>query len=238
MNTRKVLLISSVIVIAAFCFSYQGPKSQEKIVIGGLNQSVEIIKDRWGIAHIFAQNQDDLFFAQGFNVASDRLFQLEVWRRQSTGTMAEILGPKALNRDIGARLLSYRGDLGDELKFYHSQGDRIIGAFVRGVNAYIGLTRENPELLPLEFRLLGLTPADWTPEVVVSRHNGLFRNVTAEVTLSRAVHLMGAEKLLRLLDLHPGNPDLRPPGGLDLSILSDRVLELYRESRSPIRFGP
>ncbi len=238
MNARKAFLISSVVVIAAFCLSYQGSKSQVTIAIEGIGQDVEIIKDRWGIAHIFAQNQEDLFFAQGFNVASDRLFQLELWRRQATGTMAEILGPKALNRDIGARLLSYRGNLGDELKFYHPQGDRIVGAFVRGINAYIGLTRKNPELLPLEFRLLGLSPADWTPEVVVSRHNGLFRNVSDEVTLSRAVHLMGAEKLVRLLDLHPGKPDLRPPEGLYLSILSDRVLELYRESRSPVRFGP
>ena len=66
---------------------------------------VEIIKDRWGISHIFAQSQKDLFFAQGFNVARDRLFQLEIWRRQATGTLSEILGPRALKRDIGARLL-------------------------------------------------------------------------------------------------------------------------------------
>jgi penicillin amidase len=236
MNTRKTLMIGWAIVLAAFCLSYQDSKSQETIVIEGLDQSVEIIKDRWGIAHIYAQTQDDLFFAQGFNVASDRLFQLEVWRRQATGTMSEILGPKALKRDIGARLLKYRGDLRDEMGFYHPQGERIIAAFVRGINAYIGLTRRNPDLLPLEFRLLGLTPSDWTPEVVISRHNGLFRNVSDEVTLSRAVRLMGPEKPERLLDLHPGNPDLRPPKGLELALISGQILELYRESRSPVRF--
>ena len=230
------MMIGWVVVFAAFCLSYQGSKSQGTIVMEGLDHSVEIIKDRWGIAHIYAQTQDDLFFAQGFNVASDRLFQLEVWRRQATGTMSEILGPKALKRDIGARLLKFRGDLRDELGFYHPQGERIIAAFVRGINAYIGLTRRNPGLLPLEFGLLGLAPGDWTPEVVISRHNGLFRNVSDEVTLARAVRLMGPEKLERLIDLHPGNPDPRPPKGLELALISGQILELYRESRSPVRF--
>ncbi|HKB96040.1 MAG TPA: penicillin acylase family protein, partial [Rhizomicrobium sp.] len=59
----------------------QTPAS-EKLVLPGLTQPVEIIKDRWGIAHIYAKNESDLFFAQGFNAARDRLFQLELWRRQ------------------------------------------------------------------------------------------------------------------------------------------------------------
>src|SRR3990170_6730753 len=107
--------------------------------IEGLTRPVEIIKDRWGISHIFAQNKDDLFFAQGFNVASDRLFQLELWRRQATGTVAEILGKKAVRRDIGARLLKFRGDLRKELDSYHPQGQEIVSAFVRGINTFIDL---------------------------------------------------------------------------------------------------
>ena len=59
----------------------------------GLSQPVEIIRDRWGINHIYAQNEPDLFFAQGYAAAKDRLFQFELWRRQATGTVAEILGP-------------------------------------------------------------------------------------------------------------------------------------------------
>ena len=70
---------------------------------------------RWGIAHIYAENESDLFFAQGFNAARDRLFQFELWRRQATGTTAEILGSRALARDIGARLHMFRGDLKEEL---------------------------------------------------------------------------------------------------------------------------
>src|ERR1700674_5192766 len=83
----------------------------QTLVVPGLSQPVEIIKDRWGISHIYAKSEADLFFAQGYNVARDRLFQLEIWRRQATGTVAEILGRKELPRDIGNRLFMFRGDL-------------------------------------------------------------------------------------------------------------------------------
>src|SRR2546422_11404589 len=92
----------------------------EILVLDGVSQPVEIIRDPWGISHIYAQNQKDLFFAQGFGVARDRLFQLEIWRRLATGTLAEILGRKALERDIGARLLRLRADMKAEMAQYHS----------------------------------------------------------------------------------------------------------------------
>src|SRR5205807_1520572 len=91
----------------------------ETLLVPGLSQPVEILRDRWGVAHIYAKNESDLFFVQGYNVARDRLFQLELWRRQATGTVAEILGSKEIKRDIGNRLFMYRGDLEQELKWYH-----------------------------------------------------------------------------------------------------------------------
>jgi acyl-homoserine lactone acylase PvdQ len=197
---------------------------------------VEIIRDRWGISHIYARNQPDLFFAQGFNVARDRLFQLEIWRRQATGTLAEILGHRALQRDIGARLLKARVDMGSDMRHYHPNGEEIITSFVRGINAYIDLTRREPDLLPLEFRLLDLIPGHWTPEVVVSRHNGLFRNASSEISLAKAVAALGAEKVRDLMDLHPGKPALILKPELDASLLSRDILELYSASRAPVRF--
>ena len=151
--------------------------SAEELTVPGLNQPVEILRDRWGIAHIYARNEHDLFFAQGFNVARDRLFQLELWRRQATGTLAEIQGDRALRRDIGARLLRFRGDMTRELSRYHPRGEEIVTAFVEGINAFIARPTGS-RALPIEFQILGIKPGRWTPEVVVSRHNGLFRNVS------------------------------------------------------------
>ena len=223
----------------AFAYAYDGAKIKKKTVnIKGLSESVEIIKDRWGISHIYAQNQKDLFFAQGFNVARDRLFQLEIWRRKATGTLAEIQGPRALEQDIGARLLRARVNMKKEMKHYHPQGEEIITSFVRGINAYTDLALENPKLLPLEFHLLGLKPGHWTPEAVISRHNGLFRNVRFEIALARTVKILGPQKVKNLLNLHPGDPSLDIEEGIEPLLIPDDILELYSASRSRVRFGP
>lgn len=223
----------------ACCFSVvaaeNGARSEE-LLLPGLTAPVEIITDRWGIAHIYAENEADLFFAQGFSAARDRTFQFEMWRRQATGTVAEILGRRELDRDIGARLLRFRGDLKTELNHYHPQGEAIITAYVRGVNAWIDQTRQNPELLSLEFELLGIRPEYWTPEVVVSRHQGLVFNLEQELGLGRAVALLGANKVLELVDFHPGEPNVTLDEKIDGQHLFADILKLYRASRSPIRF--
>jgi penicillin amidase len=93
-------------------------------------------------------------------------------------------------------------------------------------------------LLPLEFRVLGIKPAPWTPQVVVSRHNGLFRNVTSEVDLARLVAAVGPEVATDLLNLHPGQPRLDPAPGLDLGTIGEATLATYQASRASIRFEP
>jgi penicillin amidase len=212
--------------------------AEERLAIAGLDQPVEILRDRWGIAHIYARNEHDLFLAQGFSAARDRLFQLELWRRQATGTLAEIEGARALPADLGARSLRFRGDMKRELNHYHPRGYAIVTAFVAGINAYIALTEREPARLPLEFRALAIKPGKWGPEVVVSRHNGLFRNATEEVRDAQLVHLLGHDQARELLNLHPGRPRLQPDESLDLSAIGDPVLKTYKASRAAVRFLP
>ena len=210
---------------------------QATLQLPGLRAPVEIVTDRWGINHIYAEHEDDLFFAQGYAAARDRLFQFEVWRRQATGTVAEILGRRELERDIGARLHQFRGDMTTELNHYHDRGDQIIPAFVRGINAYIDQTAEQPDLLPLEFRVLGITPEHWTPEVVISRHQGLVSNVSSEIRNARAVALLGPAAV-KELNYYYGDPDLALDPAIDVSLLSGDILTLYRAHRRGLRFQP
>jgi penicillin amidase len=212
--------------------------AEEKQVVPGLRHPVEIVRDRWGISHIYASDEHDLFFAQGYSAARDRLFQMELWRRRATGTLAELQGPRALPGDIGSRLLRFRGDLSSEMNHYHPRGAEIIGAFVQGINAYIERTEREPSSLPIEFRVLGIRPTRWTPETVVSRHNGLYGNVKQEVQYAQLVHVLGAERARELLNLHPGRPELKPDAALDLSVISDAVIESYTASRAAIQFRP
>ncbi len=211
----------------------------ETLRLAGLDQPVEILGDRWGIAHIYAQTEHDLFFAQGWSAARGRLFQLETWRRQASGTVAEILGERELQRDIGARLFRFRGELEQELRHYHPRGVEIVQAFVDGINAYVAEALENPGLLSVEFRMLGIQPGFWTPEVVISRHQGLLANIGAELRYGRAVAVAGSEAVRELAGFQPPNPDM----ALDRAIRRDHLLEadilgLYNAFRGSIRFQP
>ncbi|RDB03898.1 penicillin acylase family protein [Runella aurantiaca] len=212
----------------------------QTLTIKGLQQPVEVIRDRWGISHIYAQNDHDLFMAQGYVAASDRLFQLEIWRRQATGTVAELLGKKELKRDIGSRLFKFRGNLTAELAHYHPRSALIINAFVEGINAYIREMRQTPEKLPFEFKVLNTLPDYWTPEIVISRHQGLLSNVKDELNNARIVQLVGAEKLRELQWFHPAKTANEPNLTLDKTVqgedLFQPILELYEAFRAPLKF--
>src|SRR5213594_1880577 len=176
MRKTIFLALSSVVIAPSLPAAIDGTT----LNVPGLEKPVEILRDPSGLNHIYAHGEADLFFAQGYAAARDRLFQFEMWRRQATGTVAEILGLKELTRDIGARLHRFRGDLQAELNWYHPHGEAIVTAYVRGVNAYIAEAAKNPAALPVEFKLLGIKPEPWTPNVVISRHNGLLANISEE----------------------------------------------------------
>ena len=218
--------------------SLYAERSTSTLTIPGLQEPVEILTDAWGISHIYAKNQDDLFFAQGYNAARDRLFQLEIWRRRVTGTMAEIQGAKAIDRDIGARLLRSRVDLRQEMNHYHPQGEQIITAFVKGMNAYIKQTEQNPKLLPVEFRLLGMTPQAWTPAIVVSRLGGIFLNMQTEMRIASVLPTLGPDTTREMLNLHPGKPDLTVTEEVDLSAIPPEVHLYYKAARQRVKFQP
>jgi penicillin amidase len=240
MSHHKLLLVAVVIAVVSSGGSTglgQGA-APTTLRVGGVTQPVEIIRDRWGVNHIYAQNEADLFFAQGYAAAKDRLFQFELWRRQATGTMAEILGPRALDRDIGARLHMFRGDLDAELNHYHPRGKAIVEAFVRGVNAYIAEIERTPAALPIEFKLLGITPGQWTPAVVVSRHQALTANLTQEVNYLRAMRAIGPAAMRELMYFQGGEPVFTPDPGIDLKTFPDNVLKLYSAFRESVDFEP
>jgi penicillin G amidase len=234
MKKGSDMRIFSLILILLFA---REANAQETLTVNvdGLASPVEIIKDKWGVSHIYAENQQDLFFAQGYNAARDRMFQFEIWRRKATGTLSEIMGEKALAHDKGARLLRFRNDLKAEMAHYHEDGTEIILSFVAGVNAYIAETEDNPDLLSFEFDLLGIKPGLWTPEIVISRHNALTRGINNEVMLAKTIHAIGSEKTRKIL---PFDRDayLEPFEGIDLSKITDEITASYRASRSQPQF--
>jgi len=213
-------------------------QSKRHLELAGLQQPVEMLRDRYGINHLYAQNEHDLFFAQGYCAARDRLFQFELWRRQASGTAAEVWGERELKRDMGARLFQYRGNLQQEFNHYHPRGQQIITAFADGINACVREALQNPEALPLEFKLLGIKPGLWTPQLVISRHQGLLGNIGDEVAYGRAVQVVGEEMLKELDVFEPGDPVLALDPAIPAERLNDPVIELYEAFRKPLTFSP
>ena len=111
MQTRSLLSLALLTAIVSLAIGSAAANAQgdSSVNIEGLDQRVEILKDKWGISHIYAQTEHDLFFAQGYSAARDRLFQFEIWRAQATGTTAALFGPRMVDRDHGTRLFKFRG---------------------------------------------------------------------------------------------------------------------------------
>src|SRR5690606_30346657 len=103
-------LACGALALLAGCAAPGGGK-QSTIDLPGVSQPVESLRDQPGVSHIYAQHQHGLFFAQGLNAARDRMWQLDLWRRQGEGKMAEQFGPRFIEQDRAARLFLYRGDL-------------------------------------------------------------------------------------------------------------------------------
>lgn len=211
------------------------PQTSGEINVAGLDKPVRILRDEWGIAHIYAETQDDLFFAQGFVAAQDRLWQMDLWRRTGEGKLSELLGPSALERDRFARLMRYRGDMDAEYKSYAPDAREIIEAFVRGVNHVIATTPE--DRLPIEFQLTGVRPEPWTPEVCLTRMAGyvMTRNASTEVLRAQLVREIGAALVDELL---PADPQRRIeiPRGLDLEGIDNRILASANAAASNVSF--
>lgn len=144
---------------------------------------MRVVRDASGIPHIYAQNADDLFFAQGLVQAQDRLFQLDLWRRSVQGRLAEVLGPNFAERDSSTRRMQYRGDRDAEWASYGADTRAIAAAFVRGVNAWVARARERP---PEEFALAGWRPELWSPVDLLNRTDAFVDSGDAIAEIARA----------------------------------------------------
>jgi penicillin G amidase len=203
------------------------------ISVFGLREPVEVLRDRWGVPHIYAKNTHDLFFAQGYVVAQDRMWQIEMWRRNGEGRLAEVLGPEYVTRDHFARLLAFRGNWDDEFRKYHPEGAVIFDAFARGVNASVQKALDENKI-PVEFDMMGFRPQPvWTARTLLTRMPGwtLSRNASSEVQRALDIKAMGIAKLQELKPTDPAKP-LVVPEGLDLDDIGPEILGLTRDANN------
>jgi penicillin amidase len=206
--------------------------------VEGLTAPVEVLLDEWGIPHIYASGEGDLYFAQGFNSARDRLFQIDLWRRRGLGLLSEVFGAECLPQDRALRLFLYRGDMQEEWAAYGPGTADIASSFVAGINAYIDLCLEDLALLPEEFSALGYLPSRWHPDDIARiRSHGLYQNLEQEVMRARTLAEFGPE-VEDLRRVREPAVEITVPEGIDLSSIPEDVLEVYRLAVSPAVVPP
>src|SRR5262245_40301829 len=113
------------------------PRTSGKLSLPGLQARVQVLRDRWGVPHIYAASNTDLFMAQGFVHAQDRRWQMELNRRTGHGQLAELFGPVALSSDRFIRVLGFSRIARAELATLDAHTSEVLQAYVQGVNAFL-----------------------------------------------------------------------------------------------------
>ena len=198
--------------------------------VAGLAAPVRIVRDRVGIPHIYAETAEDLFFAQGFVQAQDRLFQMDLWRRAALGRVAEVLGANFAERDAMTRRVQFIGDPAADWASYAPGTQVLAAAFVRGVNAWVALARERP---PEEFVLAGWLPEPWSADDLLSRTDTFTASGDAieEVFRARLVATVGARRAAELLPQLAHALDV--PRGLEPARVTSVVADAVRSVGAP-----
>ncbi len=223
----------AVLLAGAFLYLRQSlPVLEGELRLGGLGGEVEVLRDRYGIPHIFAANLDDASFALGFVHAQDRLWQMEMSRRIAAGRLSEVVGAGGLETDRFMRTLGVRRAAEANLRVLDGETRRLLDAYAAGVNAFLA---RNP-VLPPEFWLTGVRPEPWTPadsigwiKMMAWDLGGNWRNELLRMRLARTL------PLARIHEFLPPYPGDAPPVIADLKELYG---SMEREAIRLARFAP
>jgi penicillin amidase len=215
---RKLLVVAAIIVVIVGAISAMFglllirplPTLDADLRLLGLHERAEVLRDKYGVPHIFAMDEHDAFFVQGYVTAQDRLWQMDLYRRAAQGRLAEVLGEPALESDRFMRTLGLGRAAQLDLAVISDEGRRFIEAYMEGVNKYL---QQHGESLPVEFTILGYRPEPWTPHDTLAiaklQLYDAAGNYTQELLRASIAARLGPEVLATLL------PDPSPSARVD-----------------------
>lgn len=186
------------------------PQVDGELSVPGLHATVTVYRDAAGIPHIVAANAHDLFFAQGFVHAQDRLWAMESGRRAAHGTLSEVIGERGVKNDTLMRILGLTEAAEADWQSLDAETQAALQAYADGVNAFLAQAGGR---LPLELRILGLNPQPWTPVDSLAFGKlvswGLSNNYQDELIIAKLAAALPWTDVLTLLPEYPG-PDVIP----------------------------
>lgn len=196
------------------------PGIDGQVYLKGLKDQVEVIRDEWGVAHIYAQNMHDLIFAQGYVHAQDRLFQMEMNRKVARGRLSEIIGKKALDTDRIARTMGYERVARQDWELIGEAEQQVIIDYCQGINAWI---KSADFKLPVEFTLLKHSPDPWEPMDVAAFSRLLTSLLTwgwyDEIVRAKLIEAVGLDAALELDNTYPKYNPVTLPKGIEFNLM-------------------
>jgi penicillin amidase len=206
-----------------------------RMKMAGARAPIDIVEDELGVPHVRAQSLHDAYFGQGYLVARDRLFQIDMDYRRDMGRMAEAFGPRFAAADKAARLFLYRGDIDAELASLPPGVLECARGYVAGVNARIAEIMADPTQAPLEYGILGISPLQWDVLDLIRNRGIGMGDADDEVRRAQmqAKGILAADALMA---------PLRPawsftvPAGLDCAAVSEADLGVLDPANRPVPF--
>jgi penicillin amidase len=215
------------------------PQAEGSVAVAGLSAPVEVVRDRWGVPHLFAQNERDLFFAQGYVHAQDRLWQMQFNRTVASGRISSLFGEAPLPADRYLRTLGLRRSAEKDFALLSAETRGFLQAYADGVNAFL---KSHEGKLPIEFTVLGVHPDPWSPVDTLAWSRTLSLNLSLnsplELARLRMASKLSPEQIRQLIPPYPaagpfivpspGNPAAVPalqlPGNVAAARASDDFL--------------
>ena len=207
-----LVVLAAAAVICGYVYLRQSlPQLEGEIPTAGIGAPVEILRDRSGVPHIFAQSERDAHFALGFVHAQDRLWQLEMNRRIGAGRLSELVGAGGLETDRFMRTLGVRRTAEANVERLDEETRRHLDAYAAGVNAFLA----TQPVLPPEFLILRVTPEEWSAvdsmswaKMMAWDLGGNWRNELLRLRLSKTLPLA---RIGEFLPPYPGDPPVELP---------------------------
>ncbi|MFC1821944.1 penicillin acylase family protein [Thermodesulfobacteriota bacterium] len=200
---RNILIVLCVVVLGSSAtlylfFKAPIPKYSGDIRVPGLKAEVVVKTDEYGVPHVFAENERDLFFAQGYLTARERMFQMDVTRLAGRGEMSRLFGERTLDKDKFLKTIGFFRKAQADYEVADPETKRVLQAYTDGVNAYL----ETVEDLPREYFFLGAEPLPWRPEDCITAALLMSYSLTRSKQIDLVMHQIASqagEKIYNLI---------------------------------------
>ena len=234
------LLIVVLAIVGVVSVRRPFPDTDATLTIPGLQDEVNVYRDENGIPHIYAQNEHDLFLAQGYVHAQDRFWQMEFWRHLSLGRVSEIAGEATVSSDTFIRTMGWNRIAEESLAYYEQESPEmltILEAYSEGVNAYIAEQGDN---ISVSYTILGLVNDKWEIEPWEPLHTiawavvmayDLGGNWSSEIRRANLINELGEGTTANLLPLYPydNRPVIAPSDAMDIEFTNEETEALYQQ---------